>query len=385
VSFQATFTEKGNGTVLVGKQEYNLTVRERVVVDSDVTCLSGPCPDANVTANLGLDANMLQGELRQENGTHLEYTNATTETRFRLNVTVQNFSAPVLIATGNNVTWDRTQLNETHTRYVVDVTASEYDHLNGAQLGSWPTGENDTATFHRNATVSLAFDPMTYYDGQPERKETMNGTVIATDAQTFGTLQFTPGGDSTDPSLSLRVAGLHYKPDGVTVNDGYYEAFLPTSLLDSWGVSDPSTLEAAYQNNATSITADSVSGGIYVDIPIHYSTGTVELTPSSDTSDGSDGSDGPDDDDGLDDGNTTEDNSTAENTTDDESTGDVNSTTDDHDGPTDSESDGNTSEADESKEETAAADRSSDGTSGFGPVTALVALLALTLVGARRQ
>ncbi len=205
----------------------------------------------------------------------------------------------------------RCSQNETHTRYVVDVTASEYDHVEGAQLGSWPTGSNDTATLHRNATVSLAFDPMTYYDDQPKRKETLNGTVIATDAQTFGTLQFTPGGDSTDPSLSLRVAGPHYKPNG-TVNDGYYEAFLPTSLLDSWGISDPSTLEAAYQNNATSITAASVSGGLYVDIPIHYSSGTVKLTPNTDSNDGSDGfgalDDGTSGDDTTDDGNASDEN-----------------------------------------------------------------------------
>ncbi|WP_159435712.1 PGF-CTERM sorting domain-containing protein [Halobaculum gomorrense] len=268
------------GTVMLGDRTANLTVREPVVASSNVTCIAGPCPESEIVADLGLDANMLQGSLKTQAGSSLDTTNATTQTRFRVELVTQNFSAPVLIGTGHNATWNRTTINSTHTRHVVKVTASEFDLVEGARLGAWPTGADDTATFHRNATVDLAFDPMDQYATSTEPRERFNGTIIMTDAQTFGQLEYQSGGALTEPKLSLLVAGPHFKPDGETVNEGYYEAFLPGSLLSSWGVTDPGALTAAYAGNSTSISAQNESGGIVVEIPIHYSAGTVSIQPA---------------------------------------------------------------------------------------------------------
>jgi len=295
-NFLVTFPEKvTDGTVFIGDHSSNLTVRAPVVTSSTVTCVSSPCPDGTVVADIGLDTNLLQGNLVMSDGRPLEATNATTEARFSVDLVVQNFSAPLAIGTGHNATWSKQQLNSTHTRYVFNVTASEYDYLRGASIDSWPTGSADVATNHSNASVSVAFDPMTQYGASDQERDQLDGTVIMTDAQTFSQLEYQTGATSEPASLSLRVAGPHFEPDGETVNDGYYEAFLPNSLLSSWDVDDPASLEAAYQGSDSTLTAENQSGGIFVDIPIHYSTGTVQIEPGTSPSSDSTDSDTPGD------------------------------------------------------------------------------------------
>ncbi|WP_137284630.1 PGF-CTERM sorting domain-containing protein [Halorussus salinisoli] len=280
--YDIVFPSTGEYTVFLDGEQINVTVREPVIVNSSARVIGGPTLDSDVQADLSMQSGMLQGDIEPTSGSDLSSIGATTNTRVSVSLVVENFSAPVLIATGHNVTWNRTQINETHTRYEINITAAEWQYLNGAHLNSWPNGSADQATSMDPATISLTFDPMTSYPGSDERRAALNGTIIATDAQTFGTPQFKPGGPDTDPTLSLLVAGPHLTVNG-SENKGFYEAYLPNNLLSSWGVSDPSTLQAAYNNSSRDLSISRhTDNGVYVSVPIHYSKGTVVVSKADD-------------------------------------------------------------------------------------------------------
>ncbi|MFB6269315.1 MAG: PGF-CTERM sorting domain-containing protein [Halobacterium sp.] len=297
VSFTNTFPETGEFNLVYEDDGepfvQNLTVRPNPVVSTNLSVVSGTEPTGTVNVSASYDANGLSVKVVNASGTGelaTEGVDATTE--FQVNVTVQNLTSRVFVGSARNASWRRIQLNDTHTKHVFEGTPAEEQFLRDApSLDNWPTNGTYQATFARQQTFSFTGFQL---EGAPtEHQSRLNGTLIATDAQTFGTPQYV-NRSGEEPKFTIKLAAPHYKANEVdgskVVNDGYYEAQLPSQLVDDWGVSDPaSELQALYQGSNKTFSAESLpDGGLAVSLDIHYSAGSVAVSP--DTSDSTDDS-----------------------------------------------------------------------------------------------
>jgi|AntRauMinimDraft_4_1070384.scaffolds.fasta_scaffold00258_12 PGF-pre-PGF domain-containing protein/PGF-CTERM protein len=313
VYFETAFNQTGeyvlhyedDGETLV----QNLTVRPDVVESTNLTVVSGTEPTGTVNASASFDSNGLSVKAVNAIGqSELATEGVDATTTFRLNVTVENLTSRVFVGSARNATWERISINDTHTKHVFEGTPAEEQFLDGApSLDAWPSDGTMQATFARQQTFSFTGFQL---EGAPSDHQTrLDGTLIATDAQTFGTPRYV-NLSGEEPKFTIELAAPHYKANEVdgqkVVNDGYYEAQLPSQLVDDWGVSDPeSELSALYQGASQTFSASSLSdGGLAVSLDLHYSAGTVAVSPS-DTNDDS-----------------TTDDSTSDDSTSDDSTSD---------------------------------------------------------------
>ncbi|MFB6091108.1 MAG: PGF-pre-PGF domain-containing protein, partial [Halobellus sp.] len=268
-----------------GSGDANATVK---LITRTVTVAhrDGPAPDmANVTANVYLtqdSSGLLQIQLRDAAGaefsdrTDLSDLGVEPNTTLAVNVTVKNWTPRLLLGAARNATWNVTAVDADTT--TINVTADPADvQYNETQLNgttrNW--SETDTADFGSNATVDLAVSDLSGFDAA--RRDRFDGTMLLTDAQAFGTPRYNT---STD-ALSLYVAAPHLNESGGQ-NRGFFDAFLPTAVLNDWGVSDPASIDvSALGTAATPAETATTSEGVRLEIPIHYSAGDVELAPDS--------------------------------------------------------------------------------------------------------
>jgi len=327
--FETTFDSTGeytlhyedDGETLV----QNLTVRPKVVESTNLTVVGGTEPTGTVNASASFDSNGLEVEAVNATGrTELATEGVDSTTELRLNVTVSNLTSRVFVGSARNASWERVRVNNTHTKYVFEGTPAEEQFLRGApSLNEWPTDGTHQANFSRQQTFSFTGFQL---EGAPsDHQSRLNGTLIATDAQTFGTPRYV-NRTGEAPTFRIELAAPHYEAETVdgqkVVNDGYYEAQLPSQLVEDWGVSDPeSELSAAYQGADQTFSASSLAdGGLAVALDLHYSSGAVSVSPT-DTSDDSTGDDSPTDD-------STTDDSTGDDTSDSTSDDQTESTDD---------------------------------------------------------
>lgn len=244
--------------------------------------------------------------------------------------------------------------------FLVGLT-NRYDNI------EWPTGGSDKANTGFNQTVYFnMFDLSNMPGGYAEG---LNDMTVTTNAQVFSRPRM------TNETLEVYVAGPHETRHGEK-HEGFYRAFIPDKQLETWGADgDPENdLAAMYKGDAASFTVDtSPDDGVWIELDIDYSDGLVRVGSSSafsggDDGDGDDGGSGggflpppPSDDDGD-----------AEEDLEDE----PDEPTDDADADDDTGEDAD----DEAPEEPPAAERAADDSDtvpGFGPLAALLALLAL--------
>jgi hypothetical protein len=88
--------------------------------------------------------------------------------------------------------------------------------------------------------------------------------------------------------LRVEIAGPHQTVNG-NINEGFYQAKLPNSLISSWGVSNGSELSAAYKGEPKDFDATNTEDGIIIELDVTYSAGTVSVTPKANESETSDG------------------------------------------------------------------------------------------------
>jgi PGF-CTERM protein len=115
---------------------------------------------------------------------------------------------------------------------------------------------------------------MSSVSGAAERNA-YNGTVLATDAQEFGSPQVTTTA-AGDPELSLQVAGPHLTVSG-DQNVGYFDAFLPSALLTRWRVTDPQNLTVDAIGQSITPASTQSGRGIRLTLTPHYSSGDVSI------------------------------------------------------------------------------------------------------------
>ncbi|WP_372912522.1 PKD domain-containing protein, partial [Salinigranum sp.] len=290
-SYDVTLTTAADAAGNDGASGETTTVR-RVVERYSVEHVGGTAPDVGkLTQNVYVPqgGSLLQIQLRDaddsgesvQNRTELSDIGFASDTRMRINVTVGDGYVPrLLLGTGRNGSYTVTDNGDGTTNLSVELEPASAQlltaRMSGGPYGAWPApATEDTADEAYTAVVDLAVDEMAHVSSPDD----YNGTMILTDAQELGTPTATTTG-SGDPALRLFVAGPHNTTQG-TLNSGFYETFLPDSLLTSWGVTDPSQLQVNAIGSDVTPTATETDAGVKLDVPIHYSSGNVDVSGSS--------------------------------------------------------------------------------------------------------
>ncbi len=268
-------------------QVVNATV---YVESAEVRIVSGPGDMANIDSNVYVTGGLLQVQLRDaedsnepiQNRTELSDLGVDSTTKLEINATVEGYEPRLLLGTGRNVSWSTTANPDGTTNVSITVEPGTLQlissRLTATNPGPWPTDGTDQADESYTAAVDLAIDDMSTISDLSARNA-YNGTVLATDAQEFGspTVSTTESGD---PRLSLDVSGPHLAVSG-DQNIGYFDAFLPNTLLTEWGVADPSNLAIDAIGETITPTSQQSSNGIRLTFTPHYSSGSVNIAASS--------------------------------------------------------------------------------------------------------
>jgi surface glycoprotein (TIGR04207 family) len=200
-----------------------------------------------------------------------------SDTRLRVNVTVENFDPLFAVGTANATDWETTQIDGNTTRITFALTPAEADwdeRITNPDPREWPL-VNGSATVSYDAIVDITTFSL---EGQQTGRERLRGGLIASDAQAFAPPQYTLPSNGDPGALEIAVASPHYEPDGRTVSTGFYRAIIPDAIIADWGIS-PSQLTATYQGKRAPLTVRQLpSGGVRVFTPIGYSSGTVSVT-----------------------------------------------------------------------------------------------------------
>ena len=292
VSFDTSFSSEGLVDVWVTGwpgQTINVTAggpSGSYVVTGDLTHVGGTRPDMSQVVLSG-DHSFGLYQIQLQNGTasgsdlnqtyDLDGIGVDRSTRFRIDVTLNGSVPRLLLGNGKNVSWTRTRNADGTWNVSIYARGSHVESIFDQPRSPWPEGENDTADTFHNVSVSFAIDSLDVFS--QSKRDSMNGTVFATDAQQFSSPRYTPPADGQPPELSLYVAGPHYGVNGST-NQGYFDAFVPDAMLTEWGVSSPSELAGSYKGSQSAINASSVPGGMRVELDIHYSDGDVAIVKS---------------------------------------------------------------------------------------------------------
>nr|WP_280140973.1 PKD domain-containing protein [Haloferax larsenii] len=258
------------------------------VVSSSIEYVSGSQPDmSNVTLDAWFSSGLLQLQAKNATANTSDFSTeadyelaglgADSTTVLRTNVTVQGYTPRALIGSAHDVNWTRTQnQNGTWTLSITGTPAEvqSFFYANGSSPSSWPG--TIQANESQTAALTFAVDDLDVLSST--HRERLNGSVMVTDAQEFGSPQYNTSG--TNDKVELRVKAPHFTTSGAN-NTGFFEAFLPQKLLDDWGVNANQLAgELNGASRTTTITAVS-GGGAYVEFGIHYSEGDAAVTVDS--------------------------------------------------------------------------------------------------------
>ena len=271
-STTVNLTADGPGTVNLSLSPEPSSGPQWPIVNTSVEHVGGTAPESMPTVNT-YETNLLGVQLFTPNGSQeLSGIGVANDTEFRVTVEAKNVSPRVLIGTARDLNWTTEAVGENTTRITMTGTpASAQYNTSHSDLQDWP--ENDTADFAYEQTWDVAIDEMNHTHVTEAEREEVDGMVLGTDAQSFTP----PSYDSASEEVRVTVGGPHYTVDG-EVNDGFFEAFLPRSLLDAWNVSGPSDLNGSYKGEQSEIAVTDVDGGYRVEMNVSYSAGDVAVT-----------------------------------------------------------------------------------------------------------
>ena len=271
----------------------DFTLKPSAVTAKSVHVVSGPFNGQ--TSKLGVNATVRGGVL-EVYLTNADFTSNPSptmpndltslgvrdNTKFRINVTVENFDPNSLFWAGKNVSWSADpSAPGNKTNVTITATPANLQGENGKPIGPllqqdpanvrWKSGQNDVAAYGWNRTVYLGL--MNLSKALGPNSADLAGTTVTTNAQTFSLPTL------TNNALRVWVAAPHRTTTGA-VHTGFYRAFIPNSQLNAWGITDPqSQLTARYAGSTANFSVDtSPAGGVWIDIKnIHYSAGYVDI------------------------------------------------------------------------------------------------------------
>ncbi|MFP4627070.1 MAG: carboxypeptidase regulatory-like domain-containing protein [Natronomonas sp.] len=260
--------------------------------------------DSVSEGNIGFSADLQNGIMiskltdtnnNQQKMPHdLEDLGVNDETEFEIQITATNYTPSSLMWGASDVDWETTDnatnddaIDITVTTKPVNLQGNDSDPqklpigplmTRSPSEVQWPSKADDDATIGWNQTVYFGlFDLAT---APPDVRDNLNGMTVTTNAQTFAPPRV------EDDALKVWVAAPNRTVDG-DLHEGFYEAHIPDTQLDSWGVDDPEDdLDALYRGDSTDFTVEETDGGAWIKIDnIGYSAGTIEVAPDeTDTS-----------------------------------------------------------------------------------------------------
>jgi len=283
------FTSRGTHTVTFAGNTASVDVGGPVVRDTHLEVVNGTTPRElpGVTASYSggrLIATLNTSERAPANY-NLTSLGVDDTTEFELTVTTNDFSPDVMVTNGHGANWSTAPGPTAGTTNVtVNATPGQFDLKTSFQNGR-PTRPSewddyvvtDVANYTWTNALRVGFGAARVADVGADASA-VEGLSVATDAQLFSMPTYHAGTDGSAPYLRIAIAAPHETANG-NQNTGYYETFLPDSLLDAWGVTDPKRqLVGSYSESGdTSLSFENVSGGVRVSMSVHYSSGTVEI------------------------------------------------------------------------------------------------------------
>lgn len=279
-----------------GAATADFSLKTAQVVDTNATITSGPGDDSNLEAYTTLQSGLLRVKLVDsaswkgpETGggkpDDLSSLGATRSTEFRIKITVQNFESDSLIWGIRNGSW-QTQQNGSYTDIIVTGQTADIQVIfNKQNLGvgpllfqspqqiNWPSGKNAAATNGVNNAVTFGLFNLSTLPG--EVSNNLDGLSTTTNAQRFKPATVDNG------TLEVWMAAPSKTVSGQD-HTGFYQANIPQSQLDEWGVDDPeSELQVTYKDSSRNFTVTDTAKGARVSLRnISYSASPLEIEPN---------------------------------------------------------------------------------------------------------
>ncbi|AUV82784.1 hypothetical protein C2R22_14990 [Salinigranum rubrum] len=260
----------------------------QAVTASSLEYVSGSQP---AMGNLALDATfsggLLQVQVKNDTASVFDFSTeedyelaghgADDTTVLRINLTVSGFVPRALIGSGHDVTWTRTNNGDGTWNVSIEGSPAAVDSFFESD-GSTPSTWDGTvrANESQDAAMTFAVDDLAVMS--PTNRERLNGSVMTTDAQEFGAPVYNTSGSADQ--VELLVSAPHFAGDG-SVNQGFFEAYLPPALVSDWGVSASEltgNFDGADRETSVVATAD---GGVRLDFALHYSQGNAAVRVDS--------------------------------------------------------------------------------------------------------
>ena len=292
VYLEHTFTKTGDfdGSLSIADgatRNFTGSVRSEVVVDDSVSVshVAGTEPNQSPVAEAEYRSGSVYVELTQ-NGNYvrdLSALGADNTTAFNVSFLVTDYTPRIVVGSGHDLNLSVTNTSDPDTKRVsVRIKPGELDYKYNF-AGERPASPSEWASAVENNTADYGWDTAVQFrvgnadTAAPSADASAAaGMTVSTDAQMFSMPRYvTP--ENSAPYLEVSLAAPHKTVEG-EVNQGYYEAFLPNSLLNSWNVSDPSEeLTASFQRQDLNMTVTETAEGAFVDISLHYSSGTLQI------------------------------------------------------------------------------------------------------------
>ena len=299
-----TATVESDGTNVT-----NFTAESTTVTHQSVSIVNGPGDEKNLSTRAAVRGGLLQVQLVDDRNApsrigppgELETLAVTDQTEFEINVTVTNFSADSLLWAIDEAEFSTTQSatdpDATNITIRGNATTLQANFTSGAPIGpvvdrdpsdiQWPTDRSDRADDGRNQTVYTGIFDFSATPGRFE--DSLNGASVTTNAQAFSAPSV------RNETLRIWIGGPSKTVEGDDYT-GFYQATIPDSQLDAWGVDDPEEdLQTFYKGSQTDFTVEETDNGARIRLEnISYSAGFVEVeaNPSSDSGSSSSSSSG---------------------------------------------------------------------------------------------
>jgi PGF-CTERM protein/PGF-pre-PGF domain-containing protein len=294
-----TFSSSGDHTVRVrvtdhaGKTDTTtstVTVQQSATVDSTTVehTGNGTAPSGTLNVATRNEGGMLQLHLYRgstKSNRDLGAAGVEESTELWVNVTIDNYDPNAMMASAAVEDWFTTDASGSKTNVHIKLHPINMQRLTTVTAKSparWPSQQKQ-ADLAVTPGANLAMFDMP--DGTPFEAD-LDGATLTSDAQLFQPPRY----DSQKSELSYSVAAPHWKQGGSKVasntNIGFYEAWLPSGLVSRMGISSPGALAGSYQSGGSTSSLsnmeveETAGGGLHINVTgIHYSSGTIQLSP----------------------------------------------------------------------------------------------------------
>ena len=252
---------------------------------------NGSAPTQSLAVSESADRGMLTFEVHPDGNPSKKNLSGivTEDTELWVNYTIDNYGADAMMGAMNVDHWQTSTSQAsgdpgTANNLSIKVHPAEIQHwsgFTGQRPSDWP-GSNKQAD--KAYTPGLSGGVFDMPDGT-KFAANMSGATLTTDAQIFSPPKY----DQGKGMLNFSVAAPHWNknPDdqgNKVTNTGFYEATIPSGMVDWMGINDPAGLTGAFYSNSGTqqLTSKRVTlqsdGDLHVNVTgIHYSGGPLSF------------------------------------------------------------------------------------------------------------